>query len=89
MTTLTLAEPADRRIEIDSDLPMPGWKHSTEFNSTVFLMRYISGALMTMGQYPSAQSAMLASDEAVWIPNGDRRWRSQDSRTIIEPGPEY
>lgn len=67
-------------------LPQTSWARSAaESTGPCFLRRYISGEMMTMGYYPSAQSAMLASDEAVWIPNGEKRWRSQDSRTLIEP----
>jgi hypothetical protein len=52
----------------------------------VYLTKYVSGELLTFGEYPNSRSAMLASDECVWIPNGTGRWRSQDGRSLIEPG---
>ncbi len=61
---------------------------AAENSGPVFLMRYISGTMMTMGHYPSAQSAMLESDVGEWIRLSDRKWHSQDGRTVIEPGPE-
>ncbi len=61
---------------------------AAENSGPVFLMRYMSGTMVTMGHYPSAQSAMLSSDEPVWYQIGDREWHSHDGRSVIEPGPE-
>jgi hypothetical protein len=67
-------------------LPQASWqREATETTGPVFVRKYVSGAMLTWGYYPSARSAMLASDEAVWIPNGEHKWRSQDGRTVIEP----
>jgi hypothetical protein len=59
-------------------------KSDTETSGPVFLRRYVGGTLLTMAEYPSAQAAMLASDEGYWISNGSC-WHSQDGRTVIEP----
>ncbi len=60
---------------------------TAENSGPVFLMRYMSGTMMTMGHYPSAQAAMLSSDEPVWYQIGGREWHSHDGRSVIEPGP--
>lgn len=51
----------------------------------VDLIKYIGKGKLTMGTYASATAAMLASDDAVWINQGDGTYRTQDGRTVIVP----
>lgn len=62
---------------------------TTIHTGPVFLTRYIGKGKLTMGYYPNADMAKLASDVAVWISNGDGTYRSEDGRDLIEKPKEW
>ena len=96
MTTLTLAEPADRRIEIDRDLPAPSWKSDPALNpgcvrtEACFLLKVITTndgitrtvGTLTGGMYANPEIAMEVSGSTVWTRHGDE-WRSSDGEWIV------
>lgn len=51
----------------------------------VDMVKYIGKGKLSMGTWPSAQAAMLASDDAVWINQGDGTYRTQDGKSVIQP----